>query len=357
MRIDDEILDRIRRADPLDAEEAEIWRRSHELGASQLLGSISVASSVASSASGRGRSRRTRRRVAIAAVLASAGLATAAAAAGVLGRPAPDRVRLHLAALDEGLPADLRLNPDVAHARAVAATAGGALYAADLQDGGSCMEIVSDGDRPRGATCTTAAELGERPVEVMAPIASSAEDILLVGGRVNADQVRHVVIRYADGQRLAAAEGIDRYWLVEVPASEHASALRDGLVVTGLAADNHEVSTVAVDGLLDDDPLGTRLDQLQPIFVSTISAGDLTQVLGIEGSVHAVGAVRLSLRYPDGTTTTVPLGSDGTYRYMLPAERQDDFAKASGLLVARDATGNVVASVPVSSVAGGRRHG
>src|SRR5512132_3659151 len=60
------------------------------------------------------------------------------------------------AAVDRGLPADLRLNPDVEHASAVAATATATLYAASLQGGGSCTEIVTAGDRGRGARCTTA---------------------------------------------------------------------------------------------------------------------------------------------------------------------------------------------------------
>ena len=47
---------------------------------------------------------------------------------------------------------------------------------------------------------------------------------------------------------------------------------------------------------------------------------------------------------------------DGTYRYMLPADRHDDFASASGRLVARNAAGQIVATAPLSSVANSRRN-
>src|SRR5439155_83532 len=50
---------------------------------------------------------------------------TAAAATTILGRPAPDPVRAHLAELDEGMPPDLRYNPDLSNARAVAETTSG----------------------------------------------------------------------------------------------------------------------------------------------------------------------------------------------------------------------------------------
>ena len=99
-------------------------------------------------------------------------------------------------------------------------------------------------------------------------------------------------------------------------------------------------------------PDGTALDSKQPVFVSTISAGDdLTLVLGVEGSVNIAGATSLTLEYPDGTTTDVTVRPDGSYHFMIPAERQSDFASAWGKLVARDAGGQVVASVSFSSVA------
>jgi hypothetical protein len=107
----------------------------------------------------------------------------------------------------------------------------------------------------------------------------------------------------------------------------------------------------------DEDPHGTKLDKLQPVFVSTISSGDdLTLVLGVEGSVNAAGATSLELVYPDGTSADVALAPDGSYRLLIPFDRQSDFASSWGKLVARDASGQIVASVSFSSVANTQRN-
>ena len=349
----DALLERVRMADPVDPAELQEWTSSGD--ARRVLERVTHAGNRAETAA---RRRRPGRRAASVAVVVTVGLTSAAAAAGLLGGSAPDRVREHLADLDRGMPDDLRLNPDVEHARAVAATSSGALYAADLKDGGYCLEVVTDGDRPRGAVCVTAAHLGDRPFEVTAPIPSGPRDALLVGGRINDGRVTQIVTRYSSGASAPVELGLDRSWLLEVPAGEREAALRNGLVVAGIGADGSDVSTVAVPPLRDDDPQGTRRDHLQPIFVSTISTeDDLTLVLGIEGSVNVDGASTLELQYPDGTTTAVPLERDGSYRFTLPTDRQADFASASGRLIARDAAAQIVATAPVSSVAGTRRAG
>src|SRR5947207_2407655 len=134
-------------------------------------------------------SRRRRRRVIAAAASAGALALTGAGlgAAVLFGWPAPQHVKDEIAAVDRGLPADLRLNPDVEHARAVAATGTATLYAASLHDGGSCTEIVTAGERGRGATCATGAEGGSRPLDVVLPFDDQAgpDAPVVVGGRVN----------------------------------------------------------------------------------------------------------------------------------------------------------------------------
>ena len=117
------------------------------------------------------------------------------------------------------------------------------------------------------------------------------------------------------------------------------------------------MSTLAVPPLRDEDPDGTALDRAQPVFVSTISNGDdLTLVLGVEGSVNAAGATTLELEYPDGTSADIALAPDGSYRFMIPPDRRSDFASSSGKLIARDASGQIVASVSFSSVANSHRN-
>jgi hypothetical protein len=349
MNISDSVLDRVRRADPIDPAVASEWSTSD---AAKLLRDEVTATTIATP-----RSTRTRRgrRVAAGAIVLSAGLATAAAAAGRLGGPAPDRIRQHLAALDRGMPADLRLDPDLEHAHAVAATASGVLYGAALAAGGYCLEVAS-ADRPRGAVCVTAGHLGDRAVEVTAPIPLEPDGAVLVGGRINDARIERIVVTFASGQRQDAVLGLDRYWLFEVPDSERHSALDDGLEIDGLGANGTTTFTWKVPPLRDEDPDGTNLDHLQPIFVSTISTDDdLTLVLGVEGSLNAAGAATLELEYPDGTTTAISVGADRAYHFTVPISRQHDFARATGRLVARDANGTIIASAPVSSVANSQR--
>jgi hypothetical protein len=274
----------------------------------------------------------------------------------VLGGPAPEPVKEHLAELDRGMPADLRYDADLEHTRAVAATASGVLYLADTRDGGYCIEVVSETDRPRGAICLTGAQVGVRPIEVTAPLPDSDTTPLLVGGRADDDRVAAIRVRYADGTVTDVPFGTDRAWLLEVPATQQASALAQGLTIVGVDAAGAKVDDVTVPPLRDDDPLGTRHDAEQRLVSSTISDGDdFRLVLGIEGDVNVARPPRLTLHYPDGTTVRVPLAEDGSFALMLPERRTDDFADQAGrLVVTRE--GEVIAKTTVASVAYWRAH-
>jgi hypothetical protein len=296
------------------------------------------------------------RRLAAAGALVLAGGTGVAAAGGVLGSPAPPSVLDDLAAVDRGMPADLRLNPDLSGARAVAATASAVLYAADLPDGGHCSEIVVGGGRPSGAVCTRASALGARPVEVTAPIAAPGAPLVL-GGRLNEPGLDGLHARFADGSTAEVAIGDAGFWLYEVPTDHHRSVLDGGLTLVATRGGQPAGEPVTVPPLRDEED-GGALDVLQPIFVSTVSDdADLTSVLAVEGKVHAEGAASLELLYPDGTVEPVALGADGSYRHDLALDRRDDLAATPGLLVARDASGTTVASAPVASVAWWRTQG
>jgi hypothetical protein len=345
----DSVLERVRRVDPIRDIDLRQWSTSPE---ARRVFDVVVGSSFVD------RPRRHRGRWLVGgAVVVTGALATAVAAAGILGGPAPDSIRAHLAALDEGLPQDLRVNPDVEHAMAVASTESGVLYAADLKDGGFCIEVATAGDTPRGAACVTALQLGDRAIEVTAPIPSGPDAALLVGGRINDQQVERVVVRYPNGRSDDVVLGLAKYWLVEIPESVRAVALTDGVQIAGVGADGRDVSTLAVPPLRDEDPDGTAFDRAQPVFVSTISTGeDLTLVLGVEGSVTVAEATSLALEYPDGSTVEIALAPDASYRFMIPTDRQDDFASSSGKLIAHDASGQIVAEVSFSSVANSQRN-
>jgi hypothetical protein len=308
------------------------------------------------------RSRR-RRRLARTAALASAGLLVLAGAglgaATLLGWPAPLHVQKELASVDQGLPADLRLNPDVAHARAVAATENAALYAASLVDGGSCSEIVTGGERGRGATCTSGAERGSRPLELTAPSDDGAgpQAPVVLSGRLNVESGVTLTASYADGARDPVPLGEERYFLFEVPAEKRTSVHEYGLELLARDEDGTIVARASLPAEWDDPAVP---DERAPLYVSTRSdESDFTKVYGLEGHVGAAGATALELDYGDGTRVSIPLEADGSYRYDLPADRVDDFMQPR-MLVARNAQGGVVASAPVAAVAywrGRERHG
>lgn len=288
-------------------------------------------------------------------VLAGAGTATAYAT-GILGGPAPDRVKAHLRGLDAGMPADLRYNADVDNARAVATTDAGALYLADIPDGGYCLEVASDTDRPRGATCLTSADLAALPLEVTAPIPDSESSVLLIGGRANDASIRSLRATFADGTSVDIGFGLDRAWLLEVAPAQHAAALDHGVRITAFDNDGHVVTATRVPPLHDNDPLGTAHDNDQPIVANTVSdGGDFTLVLAINGQVNLPGDVLLALHYPDGSSVAVPLAANGHFHVAIPDDRRNAFASRPGELVAsRD--GKVIATTPVASVAWWRGH-
>jgi hypothetical protein len=344
------MLETVRSADPIGDIDVRQWSSSED--ARRVLEHIVDSNVVAL------RPSRRRRTMWIAAtVVGTSALATAAAASGLLGEPAPEPIRADLAAVDQGLPEDLRTNPDVENAMAVASTAAAVLYAADVKDGGYCYEIATEGDQPRGAVCVTASRLGDRAIEITAPIPLDDAAPLLVGGRINDGRVERIVARYPNGTSVDVELGLSGYWLLEVPEGARDVALTTGLEIVGVGSDGQDVSTVAVPPLRDEDPAGA-LDAAQPIFVSTISSeSDLTLVLGVEGSVNVAGATTLELKYPDGSVTTIALAADRSYQLILPDDRQSDFANAVGQLVARDSDGTTVATTSFSSVANLRRDG
>jgi hypothetical protein len=249
------------------------------------------------------------------------------------------------------MPDDLRYNPDVENARAVAESPGGVVYLADMARGGYCIEIAAKQGHPGGASCVTAADLKSRPVDVLAPLPAGDDAPLLVGGRANSATIATMRARFADGDRVPIAFGLDRAWLLEVPADERASALADGVVIEGVGAQGTTMATEDVPPLRDDDPLGTKHDSTEPLVLETISDGsDLTRVLGIKGRVNIPGSPTLEVRFPDGTSTTIAIDADGRYEFRVPADRRDDFARTAGALVAiRD--GSVITSRPIGSVA------
>jgi len=228
MTTTDALLEAVRTADPIADIDAQQWSSSAD--AQRVLDSI-VGSSIVVAR----RPSRRRRTLWIGATVVVAGaMATGVAASGMLGEPAPEPIRADLAAVDQGLPEDLRANPDVENAMAVASTAGGVLYAADVKDGGYCYELATNGDQPRGAVCVTASRLGDRAIDITAPIPSDDTAPLFVAGRINDDRVERIVARYPNGTTVDVELGLAGYWLFEVPDGARDVALTDGLEIVGV---------------------------------------------------------------------------------------------------------------------------
>lgn len=299
------------------------------------------------------RRRRRRRLARLAALGGGAGLVLAGAAFGasvLLGWPAPAHVQQEIAAVDTGMPADIRLNPDVAHARAVASVGTTTLYAADLRGGGSCSEIVTAGDRGRGARCTTGPELAARPIDLTVP--SDANPVpdtpIVLGGRINAPNGATLSAVYADGTREPVPLGEDRYFVFEVPAQHLGIVHTSGLELVAKSSEGSIVARASLPADWDDPAVP---DERSPIYVNTRSdSSDFTKVYGLEGHVGVVAATSLELKYDDGAVVSIPIEASGAYVYVVPVERTDDFMHPQ-LLIARNAGGDVVASTSVAAVA------
>ncbi len=279
-----------------------------------------------------------------------------------------------IAAVDRGLPEDLRLNPDVEHARAVASTETATLYAASLRDGGRCSELVTAGDRGRGATCSTAADESARPIDLAIPFdddAGAEAAVVLAGrlndpagaeleisyedggsnaiaGRLNDPAGAELEISYEDGGSNAIPLGDDRYFAFEVPAEHLAAAHESGFRLVARDQDGSIVASSSVPGDWDDKAVP---DEEAPLYVGTRSdESDLTKVYGLEGHVGAPGAVSLELDYGDGERVQIAIKPDRSFEYTVPEDRVDDFMTPR-TVVARDDSGEVVASRTVAAVA------
>jgi hypothetical protein len=299
------------------------------------------------------RRRRARvRRVAVT-VIGSALAITAAAAASVqlFGWPAPGHVKADIAAVDQGMPEDLRLRPDVEHARAVAQSGDSTLYIAELKGGGHCYEIVTAGDRGRGATCRTRADLAAQPIELTLPSDDGGSDSapVTVGGGTNLKAASLLTVRYGEnGPTDEIALGDDGYFVFNVPQRHRADAHRSALIFSAMTDKGVVIASATVPADWDGP---AHADTEEPIFVNTRSdSNDFTKVYEISGHVSVDGAVELELSYGNGARARIPLQANSDYSYLVPPDRVDDFM-IPRTLSARDAQGRVLAQASVAAVA------
>jgi hypothetical protein len=297
--------------------------------------------------------RRTRRRTARIAAAAAATLALGgtAAVAGfdVLGSPAPPAVQRDLLDVDRGMPRDLRLNPQVGDARAVAATDDSVVYYARLSGGGYCAELVTRGAQPRGAVCTT--DTGAHGMSVTAPFTDpvTGGSPVTVSGRVSEPGATTVELVYPDGGTGSAAVGDAGFYVADVPAGHLSAVHRHGLLLVARDVDDNRLAQAVIptDAITPPSEADRPHD---PIELDTVSTdADLTLVLRVRGRLYVEGVEHLTLRYPDGRA--VPIEARGhRFDYAVPKQRQGDLM-TPGTITAYDAHGTVLAERPVAAVA------
>jgi hypothetical protein len=299
------------------------------------------------------RRRRRRRftRISFAGLGASGLLATAAVgAATLLGRPAPPGVRADLRAVDQGMPADLRLNPDVAHAHSVAASGGAVVYFAALAGGGYCAELVTGG-HPRGAVCSTAQETDATPLAVTIPFTDPVTERspVTVSGHVSVP-ASTVELVYPDGGTDTAAVSPARFYVAEVPEAHLSAVHRLGLMLVARDADGAALAQAVV----PYDAVSPPAERDRPhdaLEVETVTDhGDFTRILRARGRVQ--GAARLVLRYPDAAPIEVSPHGRSFDIAIPPAQRG-----AVGELTAYAADGRRIATRTVAPVSYFRRSG
>lgn len=305
-----------------------------------------------------GRRQRLVRRVRLAGIGGITVLAVtggAIAADRLFGEPAPDAVKNDIAAVDNGLPARIHLNPHAGDAIAVAKTETAVLYSAPLDDGGYCMELVI-GSRENAATCVTAAQMPSLPLPVNISTADpgTTTEAVTVGGRVNVGPADHLEIVIGHETRVVAM-GDDGFFAFDLSSTELTQARAVGLIVRAIDASGDLIAKNDLGIVFGESPAPT-----QPIeFTYRSTQSDLSLVLGIDGKINdpTIGAV--TLIYPDGREQDVRL-DHGEFHVRIPEDRQGDFAQVAGSLVATTPAGKVVARLPVASVsfyAGAERSG
>lgn len=296
--------------------------------------------------------RRRVRRTATLGVLAGGGLASAAVGAVVLlGAPAPDSVKRDLRAVDDGMPADLRRNPDVEGARAVAIAGNATVYFARLADGGYCAELVTGG-RARGAVCSSEAESAATKIGVTVPFTDpvTASSPITVSGHVSVAGASGVQLVYPDGGTGEARLSAERFYVAEVPDEHLAAVHARGLLLIAHSSDGKPLAQRAVPHGALTPPTEAQRPK-DPIEIDTLSDGrDLTKLLGVRGTVQIEGAVQVRLRYPDGHVDVVDL-ENRHYRINIRPEHQGDFEHQAGAIEALDAKGVKIGQRPVASVA------
>jgi hypothetical protein len=248
------------------------------------------------------------------------------------------------------MPRDLRLDPRVDEAHAVAATGDSVVYYAPLTGGGYCAELVTRGARPRGAVCTTDAGGGEG-MSVTVPFTDpvTVDSPVTVSGRVSQPGATAVELVYPDGGAGSVAIGERGFYVADVPGPHLAAVHRHGLLLVARDEDGERVAQAVIPADAITPPTEAERPH-DPIELDTVSTeSDLTLVLRVRGGLHVPGVDHLTLRYPDGKAVRIEPSGD-RFDYAVPRRRQGALM-TPGTITAYDEHGTVLAERPVAAVA------
>jgi hypothetical protein len=298
------------------------------------------------------RRRRTRRMLALVcgALVSVSGLALAAAT--FVSSPAPSSVKSNLAAVDAGMPAALRLNPDVNNAHSVASTRASTLWLADLADGGRCLELTTTYyPNVRAPGCTTGAELDKSPIAATLPNDDHAEPSapVVIAGHVDPASAASLSLVVSGGRTIPVPFGAERFYVIDLTGADAADIRAHRVSLVADDAAGTEVARVTVPS--DWDASAADVERQTTTDVTTRSdSSDFTKVLGIDGVLRDPKPASLQLVYDRDHTVEITLSPDGNFHYDVPKDRQGDFMTPRHL-VGRDAQGQLVVDQPVAAVA------
>jgi hypothetical protein len=300
------------------------------------------------------RDRRRRRVRALAltagALLCLCGLAVASAT--FVGSPAPRSVQDEFAAVDAGMPAALRMSPDVSNARSVASTGRSTLWLADLADGGRCLELTTAYfPHVRAPGCSTGTALALGPISATIPNDETSDPAapVVIAGHVEPADAASLAIALGDGRKVPVPFGAQRFYVIDLTGADAADARSHGLALVAADRNGAEVARVTVPA--DWDAGSAEVDATTTADVTTRSdSSDLTKILGLDGVLRDPKPASLEIVYDANTTVGIPLAPDGSFHYDVPQDRQGAFMTPRRL-VGRDARGRIVVDRQVAAVA------
>jgi hypothetical protein len=306
----------------------------------------------------RTRRRRNARMLGLTAVALVCLSGLALAAATYVGSPAPESVQSDIAAVDAGMPAGLRLDPDVHNARSVAGTGASTLWVADLADGGRCLELTTTYyPNVRAPGCSTGTALDLSPIAATLPNDETADPSapVVIAGHVEPASAAALSLELSDGRSIPVPFGTQRFYVIDLTGADAADVRAHGVALVAANRAGAEVARVTVPP--DWDASAADVEAATTSDLTTRSdSSDFTKVLGIDGVLLDPKPASLALVYDADTTVNIALGADGSFHYDVPQNRQGDFMTPRRL-IGRDAQGRIVVDRQVAAVAFWRSEG